>query len=155
MHKYRKEFSEVLRSSNSNLTKSRFMRLFWLSITLIVVTLPVQYYVLYRNSSVPFVKYSWDNIHADWGITMVPTGGVVTFDRWIQIAIGFAVFIFFGLGQDARTMYSKWLIALGFKRIFPCLGRSPLARQPATSSGTSGTREFFNRRWSRGSFLSL
>lgn len=157
MHRYRKEFSEVLSSSNSNLTKSRFMRLFWLSIILILVVLPVQLYVLIANTTqFPYAKYSWDAIHSDWNVvSLFPTGGVVRFDRWLQIAVGFVVFFFFGLGQDAQTMYSKWLIKLGLGRIFPCLGRQPRTGQQPDLSGTSSTRALFKRRWSRGSFLSL
>jgi len=156
MHKYRKEFSEVLSSSNSNLTKSRFMRLFWLSILLILVVLPVQYYVLVVNVSHPFVKYSWNEVHADWGnISSIPTNGAVIFDVWIQIAVGFAVFFFFGLGQDARNMYSKWLLKIGLGRVFPSLGRRSHPEQPAHSSSTSSTRALFSKRWSRSSFLSL
>jgi len=86
MHRYRRDFSEILSSSNSNMTKSRFLRLFLLSMTLIAIMLPTQSYVLYRNSIVPLVPYSWESIHGPgWSeIFLVPAGGVVIFDRWAR-----------------------------------------------------------------------
>ena len=157
MHKYRREFAEVLTSSNSNMTKSRFMRLFWLSAVLTLTVLPTQAYVLYESSRTPFLPYSWDAIHgSEWPVVpLLPAGGKVLFDRWIQIAVGFAVFIFFGLGHDARVMYSKWLLKLGFGRMFPSLSRPKPVNQPQISSGTSSTRKLWAQKWSSRSILSL
>lgn len=163
MHRYRKDFSEVLVSSNSNLTKNRFMRLFFLSVSLLLVLLPFQFYTLYRNASFPMLPYTWDLVHGDtWqNIHLVPTGGVVTFDRWIQIAFGFTVFALFGLGHDATAMYRTWLLQIGFGKIFPSLIQPKRAmRNPSsmtrshTESMSSRTRLFFVKNFSRGSLSS-
>ena len=162
MHRYRKDFSDVLSSSNSNLTKSRFLRLFILSMALIIVVLPTQCYVLYQNSVVGFLPYSWEAVHGPhWNdIELFPAGGTVLFDRWIQIAVGFALFPFFGLGQDAQTMYRKWLLKIGFGKVFPCLHRQTSAshRQGSSTSGHahslgSRTRLLFHKKHSEGSML--
>ncbi|KAL9102231.1 MAG: hypothetical protein Q9163_002591 [Psora crenata] len=147
MRKYRKEFSSILVSSNSNLTKNRFLRLFLMSVALIVVFLPVQAYLLYQNSIVPMLPYSWDLVHGDdWGdIMLFPTGGVVAFDRWIQIAFGFAIFLFFGTGQDAKEMYREWLLAIGCGRIFPSLHRSSQGGGNLTSLFGSQTSSIGSR----------
>ena len=136
MHKYRKDFSSILNSSNSDLTKNRFLRLFLVCITLIVVFLPVQAYVLYQNSIVPMLPYSWNLVHGDdWGnIELLPTGGQVIFDRWIQIAFGFAIFIFFGMGHDAREKYRKCLLHIRLDKIFPSLRQSSQDRRNLSSS---------------------
>jgi hypothetical protein len=146
MHKYRKEFSAILTSSNSNLTKSRFMRLFMMSLTLIVIFLPCQFYILYRNATFPHLPYSWDAIHGPtwWDITLIPTYGVVTFDHWIQLAVGYAVFFFFGMGADAMRMYRKWLLTIGFGRIFPSLHHPLPTQMPNTTNG-SHPRSFSSR----------
>ena len=155
MHKYRKEFSAILTSTTSNLTKSRFVRLFLMSLTLVVIFLPCQFYILYRNATFPHLPYSWAAIHGPmWSdITLIPTHGVVTFDHWIQLAIGYAVFLFFGMGADATKMYRKWLLKLGFGHIFPGLNRQLPLRAPDTtgshpSSFGSRARFFFNRKLS-------
>ncbi|KAL8634081.1 hypothetical protein Q9189_000327 [Teloschistes chrysophthalmus] len=114
MRKYRRDFSSVISASNSNLTESRFQRLFFLSSALVLVYLPIQLYILYRNASVPLLPYSWELIHGkNWSdIILAPSHGEVRFDRWIMIVLGIFVFVFFGTGNDATKMYRKWLLKM-------------------------------------------
>ncbi|KAI4095661.1 MAG: hypothetical protein LQ344_001592 [Seirophora lacunosa] len=115
MRKYRRDFSSILSASNSNLTRSRFLRIFLLSSLLILIFLPSQLYELYRNASHPLLPYSWDLIHtpSSWGnIIMVPQHGVVPLDRWMPIILGILIFVFFGMGSDATRMYRKWWLKL-------------------------------------------
>ena len=156
MHRYRRNFSEVLVSSNSNQTKARFLRLFRISIVLIVVVFPTEVYVLYKNSVVPMEPYRWSEVHGSmwWDIVLVPSGGAVLFDRWMQIGAGLALFFFFGLGRDAKAMYRRWLVDIGFGRCFPCL-RSRAAIQQQGSSTTTSQSRFFGKRFSKLSRVSL
>lgn len=137
IRKYRKEFAEILHASNSGLTKSRFQRLFLICLVLTVLGLPVQLYVLYQNCMYPMIPYNWNRIHgpAWWDIILIPTNGSVTYDRWIQIGVGLTVFIFFGLGHDAMKMYRRWLLKLGFGKLFPILLRQR-DRRPSIFSET-------------------
>ncbi|KAI9818438.1 MAG: a-factor receptor [Pycnora praestabilis] len=123
LHKYRRQFSQILSGSSTSLNKSRFLRLFIISVVLTVIFLPVQLYLFSVNMSFPRLPYSWDLVHGPqwWNIVMVPTGGVVEFDRWIWIASGFLLFIFFGLGKDALDMYRRALVSLGIAKVFPSL----------------------------------
>ena len=161
VRKYRKQFSDILASSSSNLNKSRFMRLFLMSLTLIVFFLPLQMYVLYRNASFPQHPYSWNNIHGPswWQIIEIPTARSVIFDRWIRIALGFTIFVFFGLGKDATAMYRSWLLKLGFGSVFPSLTGQHQLPSPGGVSRTSGSsratlarraHHFFTKKLSRG-----
>ena len=156
MHRYRKTFSEVLVSANSNQTKARFLRLFRISIVLIMAVFPAEIYVLYENSVVPMEPYTWSEIHGPtwWDIVLVPSGGTVLFDRWMQIGAGLALFLFFGLGQDAKAMYRRWLVNIGLERCFPCL-HSRAANQQQSFSTTSSRSRFFGKRFSRLSHSSL
>ena len=91
---------------------------------------------------------------------LIPTGGKVYYDRWIQIALGFAVFVFFGFGQDAQAMYRKWLLMSGLGRVFPGLRRQPTRREvlPTSSqanSFSSKRRIFFKDRLFRISMFSM
>ncbi|KAI9862909.1 MAG: a-factor receptor [Trichoglossum hirsutum] len=112
LYKYRRQFNVILNSSASKYTKSRFLRLFILSLILLVVYLPMTSFIIFENMNHPMVEYSWSAVHGPdwWTIYMVPTGGVVRFDRWITIISGLANFIFFGLGKDALEMYRCWLV---------------------------------------------
>ena len=108
------------------------------------------------------LPYSWDLVHGpQWeDIMLIPTDGSVKYDCWIQIALGFGVFVFFGLGHEAQTMYRKWLLKAGFGRVFPVLHRQPTRRailptSSQTKSFGSRTRSFFKGRLFRISMLSL
>ncbi|KAG8532206.1 uncharacterized protein KY384_003847 [Bacidia gigantensis] len=109
IRKYRREFSTILSSSNSNLTKNRFTRLFCMSMSLIIVIVPTQIYNTYRFAIGIRLRYDWALVHSsNWGdIILTPTGGSIIFDRWIQIAFGFVLFAFFGMGYDAQEMYRR------------------------------------------------
>ena len=163
MRKYRRDFSSVLSSQNSNMTKNRFMRLFCMSVTLILVIIPAQTYVLLDFVKRVAYPYSWSVVHGpDWNkIVLMPTLGAVTPDHWIQIVVGFLLFVFFGLGHDAQEMYRKCLLSLGMGRYFPSLRRSSRERRRLknlTGSQTSsqGTRvSLFKKKFSRPSFGTL
>jgi pheromone a factor receptor len=130
--KYRRQFSAILASSNSKVNKARFLRLFILSTTLIVIFLPVAIYVFVRNVGYPRIPFSWSRVHGPlWSKLIVPvaTQGVVNFDRYLNVGLGYFVFIFFGLGSDATKMYRSGLLRLGLGRVFPKLER------PDASSG--------------------
>lgn len=73
---------------------------------------------------------------------MVPTGGVVYFDRWIHIGVGFAIFVFFGIGKEALSMYRGWLLKLGFGAIFPRLHPvgTRIPSMVSTTKGSFGSR---------------
>ncbi|KAL8968630.1 MAG: hypothetical protein Q9183_002375, partial [Haloplaca sp. 2 TL-2023] len=114
------------------MTQSRFLRLFLLSSALVLVFLPLQLYVLYRNASIPLLPYSWKEIHGyHWmDVVMMPTHGEVPLDRWITIVLGIFVFLFFGLGSDAMKMYRKWFTKLRLDTNFVGL----YSRDPVTDN---------------------
>ncbi|KAI9849776.1 MAG: a-factor receptor [Thelocarpon superellum] len=140
LRKYRQQFAQILTSSNSNLNKSRFLRLFLIALTLLLTFLPLQFYILYLNLSYPRHPYNWDEVHGTaWSdIIKVPTGGQVAFDRWIRVASGFMVFLFFGMGHDAMDMYRRWLVSVGMATYFPSLTQPPMQ----TANGFSGPSTF-------------
>ncbi|OQD80224.1 hypothetical protein PENANT_c038G01744 [Penicillium antarcticum] len=119
IHKYRSDFANIIRASSSNLSKSRFLRLFFLALSMLLAILPLQAYVVYTDIhlSFPWHAYSWSKLHnKNWSIIhRVATHGVVFFDRWTPVASGYMIFIFFGFGRDATRMYRAacWYIGLG------------------------------------------
>lgn len=133
------------------------MRLFGMAFTLILVIFPVECFVLYKNAANNLSPYSWSRIHGldAWAVTMVPTKGSVSFDRWIQIGAGIFVFIFFGMGQDAMKGYKKGLLMMGLGRVFPSLASDRAASTPIGSqtSYSSRARLFMAKKTSFGSGL--
>ena len=147
MRKYRKNFSSILSSSNSNLTKNRFLRLFFMSMTMIAVLFPVEIYVLYDQARQTSFSYSWDLVHSEhWGdIVLIPTGGNVAFEHWIQIVFGYIIFAFTGMGHDAQELYRKWLLYIGLGKIFPSLRQSRHQRRNLSTSQQSNSSSLGSR----------
>ncbi|KAG0156000.1 hypothetical protein PDIDSM_3176 [Penicillium digitatum] len=120
VHKYRSDFANIIHASSSNLSKNRFLRLFFLALSMLVCILPLQGYVVYNDIalSLPWHSYSWSRIHnGKWNtIEKIPINGTVFFDRWTPVASGFMIFIFFGFGRDATRMYRTvfWYLGLGY-----------------------------------------
>lgn len=139
--KYRREFSRILSSSQSTVSRSRFVRLFALATTLVIVFAPVAMYTFVQNASFHHSRYSWARIHGPgWSdkVILVPTYGAVSFDRWVQIGSGFVLFLFQGFGRDASAMYRGWLLRLGLARVFPSLQDPRITRDTGRrSSGRS------------------
>lgn len=136
--KYRQQFRSILSRSSSGLNRSRFYRLLILALILLLVYLPVTIYTLYANS-LGMDRFVWSEAHGpEWGqIPKVPTGGLVGFDRWIALGTGILIFLFFGLGKDAKEMYSGWAIKLGLRRLMTRLGATKATTQPMTDTQLS------------------
>jgi pheromone a factor receptor len=145
------------------MNKSGFVRLFLLAFSMLLPILPVQVYVVYfdLSYSLPWHQYSWSKIHGPQfdQIIKVPTYGMVFFDRWIPVAAGFMIFIFFGFGHDATKMYRTLLWNLGFGYCFPSVSPpvdsqatatvpAPNASNSTTLVGSAGGRakSFFKER---------
>jgi pheromone a factor receptor len=62
----------------------------------------------------------------------------VLYDRWINLACGFLIFFFFGMGKDAKGVYREWLVEVGLGRVFPVLlVQSQSSQRGGLSSGNS------------------
>ena len=123
-----------------------------MSVILIILGLPAQFYVLYKNTTYTMVPYSWSRVHGSswWDIVLIPSHGTVLFDHWIQLAVCTTIFAFFGLGQDAMKMYRRWFLTIGFDKLFPSLNpTTPTAS--ASSSYSSRAQMFLKEKFSRGS----
>lgn len=113
-----------------------------MSITLIAVVLPIQLYLFSTALSMKFIPYDWEKIHGPgWSqrIILVPTYGNLLYDRWFHILMGFALFLFFGLGKDAVTMYRGWMTSIGLDGLFSSHSGAPPGVQSIGSSTTLGT----------------
>ncbi|TLD23386.1 GPI ethanolamine phosphate transferase 1 [Venturia nashicola] len=127
MYTHRRSISTLLHSSNQS--KTRFLRLFILTILILAPALPS-----YIITLVKFLQpdpmdgsllhpYSWSAIHTDWNqVELIPAGyGPPKWDRWSWIVYGYLIFFCFGVSGGARTEYRAWAAACGFARFFPSL----------------------------------
>ena len=110
--RYRYQFRMILSESSSGMSRSRFIRLFSFNALLILAYFPLSIFTFKQNLYLHKHPYSWKLVHPPgWSsaIKVFSTGGHLNDDRAIQIATGYVVFVFFGLGRDARVMYSTVL----------------------------------------------
>ncbi|GAB7347803.1 hypothetical protein MBLNU459_g5343t2 [Dothideomycetes sp. NU459] len=147
LRKYRHSFHTVLASANS--TKSRFLRLFAIALLLTLALVPVQVYVLVRDlpsRADASAAYSWTQIHslAAWQ-TVVLMPSAVLFDRWLDVAIGLALFVLFGCGRDAVAMYRDWAAAVGLASVVSCHWRRRGAGASGSSSSSSSSSSLGSR----------
>ncbi|KAF8443509.1 pheromone A receptor-domain-containing protein [Terfezia claveryi] len=116
LRRYQNEFDNILSNSTNKTTKSRFLRLYIYCSGLILFLLPTTFYTFYRELNVERLPYDWKLIHDPvmWAdIYRIPTNGKVAFDKWMIIGAGLLLFLFFGFGQDANTMYKDWIVKAG------------------------------------------
>lgn len=113
---------------------TRFLRLFILSLLLLLTYLPIQIYLFYINVNIAWVPFRWSRVHnpATWNtVIYLPAQGPYTFDRYIRGAMALFVFAFFGMGSEATNLYRATAAKLGFARCFPGLLRE---RRPSADS---------------------
>lgn len=156
LRRHRTSISSIL--SSHSLNTSRFLRLFIMSLLLLLIYLPLNIYWFYANLSQPLEPYSWAAIHASSArdIVFLPALGIFTFDRYVPVAMSLFVFAFFGVGTEARGIYAAMARGLGLGMCFPRLGRE---RRPSTDgrggwldrlSLVAGGKRYFARFSSRG-----
>ncbi|KAF2868527.1 pheromone A receptor-domain-containing protein [Massariosphaeria phaeospora] len=133
LHRYRREFHRLVAAQNT--TKSRFLRLFIMAIIVILVYLPFNFYILYRNASEIVDTFDWSVVHGpNWNtIIKVPSQGYPQFEKYGQIATGYVVFFIFGTGADAKNSYKRLLCIMGLGKVFPSLYR--ISESGTSSSG--------------------
>lgn len=108
---------------------------------MLLAILPTQVYVLIVDIqlSLPWHEYSFAKIHGpDWNtIIKVATHGQIFFDRWIPIGGALSLFVFFGFGKDATSMYRSIFVKLGIEHWFPSKSHSVIFSGKSMSSSGS------------------
>ncbi|KAF1947128.1 STE3-domain-containing protein [Clathrospora elynae] len=140
LYRYRLEFHCLLLARKS--TSSRFIRLFILSMIVILLYLPYSIYLLVELSLMATNAYSWSQVHdpAKFNtIIKIPVFGQVSFEKWVQVGTGYIIFLLFGTGSDAHNLYKKMLVSVGAGQVWPSLyiesaGASASASASATPS---------------------
>ncbi|GAM86697.1 hypothetical protein ANO11243_047160 [Dothideomycetidae sp. 11243] len=144
LRKYRARFDSLLSAASTS--KTRFLRLFLLALTFILGVFPIQLWVLLLNWPSHLEPFVWSEIHGLWSwkwIPLVPAFGTVLPDRWIRLACGILVFIFFGLGKEAKDMYMSWAASLGLDKLVRRLrSTSSMLYHSSRSSFGSARRSF-------------
>jgi pheromone a factor receptor len=135
--------SKTLSSTGSGLSAQRFLKLFFMASSFLLIYLPVTLYFFYLNLPIPFTPYSWSRLHAPESWDPIVFYTTATFPRtqyngWVGVAMGFLCFIFYGMNNEAIDIYKSWSIKLGFATLFPrLLQPREIERRGSSSSGTA------------------
>ncbi|PBP19916.1 pheromone receptor a [Diplocarpon rosae] len=151
LRRHRQTISAALTSTGSGLPPRKFVKLVLISMSLIIIYLPVQAVFIWYATPTTLVPYSWARVHnpATWDpILFIHTEDQPTlqWNGWAGIATALMMFLYFGFNDDAVDTYRKWLVYGGAGRIWPSLKMS--REQRRGSAGGSATLG------SRGSFIS-
>jgi pheromone a factor receptor len=104
-------------------------------------------WLIYWPISQGVENYTFQELHTDWTIDMVPTQGrIYQFDPIVAIVAGYLIFVFFGFGRDARDMYATWLQRVG---INTQLGSPSGSRGSGVLSSLTSKATFFRSSFSR------
>jgi pheromone a factor receptor len=126
-----------------NTTSSRFVRLFLVSLIIILFYLPYTIFLLVAMSARIEGSYSWRKVHNPETFNAVmrePAFGQISFEKWVQIATGYIIFLFLGTGVDANAHYRRLLVYVGADKIWPSLrdGSGNRSRTPNDFSTPRG-----------------
>lgn len=110
----RRQFSALLHSSGTGLTKKRYIRLMLLSFMEILMTWPLNIYVFaYNIKYVRFQPYkNWNYVHEGFGMVyflpyegnIIATKAALEIGRWAGVAAGIVFFGFFGLSKQVSAL---------------------------------------------------
>jgi pheromone a factor receptor len=150
LRKHRGRLSSTLSSNGSSFSARRFLKLFIMSTSFLVIYLPVTIAFFYLNLPLPLIPYSWSRVHdpKSWNPVIYLTtasyggGGSLQYYGWSPIAMGFFVFFYYGLNNEAIDMYRNFVGSLGFARIWPSLLQPREIHRRGSTSSTSWNSHF-------------
>ncbi len=116
----RQQFGAALSSQHSGLSQRKYFRLFFLAISEATIVAIGQMYLIIESLRESGLQpyNSWAEVHSNFStINFVPMNSngntadtiqSVEVLRWLSLFPGIALFIFFGLTQDAKSAYSDF-----------------------------------------------
>ncbi|KAF7852437.1 hypothetical protein EAF04_010977 [Stromatinia cepivora] len=127
LRRHRTNFTSTLSSSSSGLSPRRFVKLFSMSLILLIVYFPVVIWYFYLNVSWPLHAYSWSQVHDPlfwhlivfWRLEDAPAG--MQYDVWNWVSLAFMIVVFWGCNSEGVEVYRRVAVRLGFARFWPRL----------------------------------
>ncbi|KAI9050143.1 hypothetical protein LZ554_006284 [Drepanopeziza brunnea f. sp. 'monogermtubi'] len=150
LYKHRRTISAALTSTGSGLAPRKFIKLVIISLSTMLIYLPVQSVFIWLAIPTSFVRYSWARVHNS--VTWKPVLFIHTenqpslqWNGWGGIAMAFSMFLFFGFNDDAVDSYRKWLVMCGAGKIWPSLKLSRDERHHGSGTFNSRGSSFGSR----------
>lgn len=147
LRKHRGRLSSTLSSNGSSFNARRFMKLFIVALSFLVIYLPVTMVFFYLNLPLPLTDYSWSRVHdpETWFpilyYTLAQAPGLQYYG-WSPVLMGFFVFLYYGMSNEAIDMYRKFVGRIGFAKIWPSLLQPRVIQRRGSTSRSSWTGHF-------------
>lgn len=117
-YRKRKDVRDILYCTNSGLNLTRFARLLIFCFLIILVMFPFSIYTFVQDLMQVSGHYSFKDSHDStmWFTIIKFDPGKPIYNIWLYVLMSLLVFLIFGLGKDALTMYANFMrrIRLGF-----------------------------------------
>lgn len=140
MKKYRKQFTTILKNSRSGTSKSRFIRLFLISLIMILAFGTISAFSCMEYMISPKEPYNFKKHHEKerWNLTVrVPEPLILAVLRWWAVAGCYVIFFIFGIGADAMAVYKQVLKKVGLDTHLPSwLNGARVKARTSTAGGT-------------------
>ncbi|CAG8483034.1 440_t:CDS:2 [Ambispora gerdemannii] len=134
------ELQQLLRLKKTS--KSKFYRLVFFCVTLLLLMLPASAYMLVLNAKQKLYPYDYKMIKENFGIITTNHVAPFTLFEYFKPLTAFALFIFFGNGEDANAQYAKWGKAMGLDKVFGCCFSHNSGNKKSTKFPSSPTSTF-------------
>jgi pheromone a factor receptor len=151
LRKHRGHLSATLSSTGSGLDTHKFIKLFLVAISVLVINLPFSAYFFYTDLPSPMVSFTWARVHnpATWyqiAYFQTSDSNQVQYNPWGSIAYGAVVFLVYGFTNDAINVYRRYIGKAGLARWWPeLLEDRVLTRRSASNGSSTGTARWATR----------
>ncbi|KAL6929120.1 hypothetical protein ACO0SA_002460 [Hanseniaspora valbyensis] len=118
-YKKRQDAKDILHCTDSGLTLSRFSRIIFFCLLIILIMCPVSIYNFVTTCQKVTGRYSYQQNHENgswWNIPKLSTNKPF-YSVWIYMAMAYCSFFIFGTSSDSLNMYLSCLKKIGFKKI--------------------------------------
>jgi len=144
-----RQLREML-GSNKSVSSNRYIRLIALSSVTILISLPINLYLVYFDACVIPVSpwISWDDTHAHYSrVAQTPSfiwrsqpvlQTVLEAYRWLTVLAAFIFFAFFGFAEEARKHYRMAYSFASSRLHLPQFGTSRGSGSATTSASSFG-----------------
>ncbi|CAN6610944.1 pheromone a factor receptor [Trichomonascus vanleenenianus] len=128
----RADFKDLLHTTNSGMSASKFVRLLVYVSIIALVMLPLTIYFFTQNVAAQLYPFSWDAAHSQYNDIPRYLGMQPVADQWIYISFAVIQFLCFGTGKEMIGIYKK---CFGRLRIF--CGLQSKKKEPSLYSMSS------------------
>jgi hypothetical protein len=144
LRRHRGTLTSTLSSNGSSFTAQKFIKLFAISLSFLLIYLPVTLAFFYFNLPLPIHAYSWHTVHNPdiWStILLFPDTEFprLPYYSWPVIVMGFFSFLAFGMSNEAMEMYRKGALNCGLGKIWPGFRQPRVLNRRANTSRSSWT----------------